>query len=316
MSIEVETMGLVEGTQFLLRRAQREDHASDEEINEAGNIVVALDHFPLALDQAGAYLEETKCRFGDYLSAYQDHRRTLLARRGTQVTNYPDSVATTWSLSFQRVEQANPAVAELLRLCSFLSPDRIPEELIKDGVAHWTPLLQQAAADRFTFNQMIEELLKFSLVKRLAEEQMLSLHRLVQAVQMDTMELEAQSQWARRVVLAVNGAFPHDSKDVSTWPQCLRYLEQAQACDMLIQQHTFMFPDAADLLERAAIYLSEHASHNIAELLFQRTLRIREQSLGPEHPDVASSLNGLAVLYYHQGKYAEAEPVRSVCVKP
>src|SRR5450755_4630849 len=55
-SVEVETMGFLEGTQLLLRRAQRFEQASDEEINQAGNIVVALDHFPLALDQAGAYI--------------------------------------------------------------------------------------------------------------------------------------------------------------------------------------------------------------------------------------------------------------------
>ncbi len=65
-SIEVENMGLMEGTQLLLHRAQREGRASDEEINEATNVVIALDHFPLALDQAGAYIEETRCSFVDY----------------------------------------------------------------------------------------------------------------------------------------------------------------------------------------------------------------------------------------------------------
>ena len=34
-----------------------------------------------------------------------------------------------------------------------------------------------------------------------------------------------------------------------------------------------------------------------------------EKALGPEHPDVATSLNNLASLYYAQGKYAEAEPL-------
>jgi hypothetical protein len=37
----------------------------------------------------------------NYLQLYQTHRSALLARRGAQWTNYPDSVATTWSLSFQ-----------------------------------------------------------------------------------------------------------------------------------------------------------------------------------------------------------------------
>jgi tetratricopeptide (TPR) repeat protein len=302
-------MGLLEGTYLLLRRAQRFKHSSDEEINEVGNIVVALDHFPLALDQAGAYIEETKCRFGDYLETYQNHRKELLTRRGTQATNYPDSVATTWSLSFQKVEQANPAAAELLRLCAFLAPDRIPEELFKDGAAHWPPLLQLAAADLFTFNQMIEELLKFSLVKRLAEDHLLSIHRLVQAVQMDKIESDEQRQWAERVIGAVNEVFPGDSDDVATWPKYLRYLEQSQACDALIQQHMFVLPEAAELLEQTGDYLRAHASYTIAESLYLRALRIWEQLLGPEDTDVAYSLNNLAKLYDDQDKFSEAEPL-------
>ena len=31
--------------------------------------------------------------------------------------------------------------------------------------------------------------------------------------------------------------------------------------------------------------------------------------MGPEHPNVATSLNNLALIYYDQGKYAEAEPL-------
>ena len=34
-----------------------------------------------------------------------------------------------------------------------------------------------------------------------------------------------------------------------------------------------------------------------------------ENALGPEHPNVATSLNNLAGLYEDQGKYAEAEPL-------
>ena len=46
-----------------------------------------------------------------------------------------------------------------------------------------------------------------------------------------------------------------------------------------------------------------------AEPLYQRALAIREQALGPDHPDVALSLNNLAALYRAQGRYAEAEPL-------
>ena len=46
-----------------------------------------------------------------------------------------------------------------------------------------------------------------------------------------------------------------------------------------------------------------------AEPLYRRSLAIREKQLGRDHPDVATSLNNLAVLYQAMGRYAEAEPL-------
>jgi tetratricopeptide (TPR) repeat protein len=46
-----------------------------------------------------------------------------------------------------------------------------------------------------------------------------------------------------------------------------------------------------------------------AEPLYQRALRIDETALGPDHPDVATSLNNLASLYRAQGNYDAAEPL-------
>jgi tetratricopeptide (TPR) repeat protein len=43
-----------------------------------------------------------------------------------------------------------------------------------------------------------------------------------------------------------------------------------------------------------------------ADPLYGRALAIREKALGPEHPDVAVSLNNMASLYYVQGQYAKA----------
>jgi len=276
--------------------------------DEATNVVIALDFFPLALDQAGAYIEETGCGFRGYLKVYQDHRKELLAKRGEQATNYPDSVATTWSLSFQKVKQANPAAAELLRLCAFLAPNKIPDELIMDGAAHWNPPLQQVA-DLFIFDKIMRELLKYSLIKRLSDDKAFSIHSLVQAVQMDTMVLEVRRQWAERVVRAVNDVFPDNPYDIATWPQCLRYLDQVQACNTLIGQYVLPLIEAADLLNRTGFYLSEHALYAIAEPLLKRALLIREQQLGTEHPATALSLHNLAALYQGQGKYTEAEPL-------
>ncbi len=309
-SIEVEKMGLMEGTQFLLRRAQRFDHALDEEVNKAGNVVIALDHFPLALDQAGAYIEETGCGFSDYLQIYQDHRRELLAKRGLQATDYPDSVATTWSLSFHRVEQANPAAAALLRLCAFLAPDAIPEELLSKGASDWSLPLQQAAADAFALDQAIAELLRYSLIKRHDKSSTLSIHRLVQVVLRDTLSSEQQRRWAECVVRAVNSIFP-EGNDAEKWPLCLRYLSQAQMCYELVEQYALQFTAAIYLLSKTAAYLMMHrALYEIAEPLCLRALQMSLLVWDHDHSDTAACLSNLAFLYQKQGKYVEAQSLQ------
>ncbi|HEY0757615.1 MAG TPA: tetratricopeptide repeat protein [Ktedonobacteraceae bacterium] len=305
--LEVDTMGVMEATHLLLRRAHRFSTSSPEELDEAIRLAHALAQFPLAIDQAGAYIEETGCTLSSYLQLYQHYRRELLARRGRQSTGYPESVITTWSLSFAQVEHTNPAAAELLQLCAFLAPDHIPEELLTEGAPYWPAALREAVANPLSFNQLLETLLAFSLVKRLSEDRMLSLHRLVQIVQMERMEAEIHQIWAQSLVRAMHTLFPQDTQDVATWPRCQRYLEQVEACDVLIQRHHLLLPEAANLLDRAGTYVREHMWYTQAEPLYRRALAIREQHLGPEHPETATILHNLAMLQRDTGNFVEAE---------
>ncbi len=115
-------------------------------------------------------------------------------------------------------------------------------------------------------------------MKRLAADRLLSVHRLIQVVQMERMSRQEQCQWAERIVLAVHAVFPRDPEnEVDTWPQCLRSLEQVQACDLLIQEHQLLLPEAADVLDRAGAYLRERALYIQAESLYQQAIRIRER---------------------------------------
>jgi len=43
--------------------------------------------------------------------------------------------------------------------------------------------------------------------------------------------------------------------------------------------------------------------------LFLQALEIIQQLLGEQHPDVATILNNLALLYQSQGKHKQAEPL-------
>lgn len=311
--IPVEKMGLGEGITFLLRRTKvigadaSVSQASQESRDQAAEIVTALDGLPLALDQAGAYIEETRCGFSAYLNLYRTRRKDLLRRRGRVSIDHPESVAATWSLSFQQIEQENSAAADLLRLLTFLNPEAIPEEIIAEGATELGPVLAPVAGDALDLNEAIELLLHFSLLRRDPEARLLSIHRLVQAVLKDGLTKEQQSLWAERAIRATNKTFP--DVDLKTWTECQRCLPHAQSGAAYIQEYELAFPEAARLLNQAANYLSTHAQYPQAEPLLQQSLRIRQQVLEPTHPAIASTLNDLGVLYLTQGKYSESAPL-------
>jgi tetratricopeptide (TPR) repeat protein len=310
--IDVERMVTEEGTLFLLHRAglldldTALDAISEVERAKARELIEEVGGLPLALDQAGAYIEETQCGLAGYLQLYRTRQAELLKRRGRLVTDHPDSVDTTWSLSFEKVERANPVAADLLRLCAFLDPDVIPEELITKGASELGHVLKAVAVEPIRLNEAIADVRTYSLLRR-NPDHTLTIHRLVQAVLKQGMNKNTQRRWAERAVRAVNQAFPE--VEYSTWLQCQHYMPQVQTCAALIDQWGMTFPETAQLLMQAGNYLVESAQYAQAEPLYLIALAISEKMMGPEHSDTASTLHNLADLYEDQGKYEQAEPL-------
>ena len=53
-------------------------------------------------------------------------------------------------------------------------------------------------------------------------------------------------------------------------------------------------------IQHQIVFLANQGKYDDAEPLCKRALTIREETLGPRHPDVASSLNNLAGLLKSQ----------------
>lgn len=310
-SVEVEKLSLQEGMLLLLRwsRLLEDDTPLDAvptvDRVAAERIVKEMDGLPLAIVQAGAFMQETGCSPTDYLDLYATHRRALLARSSRLLLDHPDTVATTWSLSFQQIEQANPAAAELLRLCAFLAPDAIPEELLTRGASELGEVLAAVIADPLQFNETLGVLLRYCLIQRDANTHMLSIHRLIQAVLRESMDQQTQRACAERIVRAINAAFPVASTGVDAHYQS--YLPQVQECAALIEQYQLYFPEAGNLLFQAGALQYFYGFHPQAQVLHQQALAVRSQVFGSDHPAVAESCNALAILARLQGNYERAE---------
>src|SRR5205823_13673332 len=141
----------------------------------------------------------------------------------------------------------------------------------------------------------IAELLKYSLVRRNATTQTLTIHRLVQAVIKDGMDEETQRHWAEQAVRATRQVFPFD--EAAPWPRSQRYLPHALVCEELIKKWEITLDETSTLLHKTGIYLRARGQYQEAAPFYEYALSIREKMYGRNHPDTGFLLNNLANLY-------------------
>jgi tetratricopeptide (TPR) repeat protein len=285
--------------EFLLKRTGQADASA------AGELARELDYLPLALEQAAAYIESAGKTLAAYLAIFRKHQIEVF-RHGEPGTDYPDTVATTWEISFRALEKETPAGAGLLHLCAFFAPDNIPTGMITAGAEHLPEPLRAAVSDALTFDDAVSAIRRYSLLDTDSEAN-LSLHRLVQAVIRDRLDEPGRQQWAEAAVNAVNKAFPNNSDDVRTWKECKRLLPHAIATTDLAEPLGIGLEAVARLLNQTGLYAFGRAEYSNARAAYERALKIDEKALGPDHPNVATDVNNLGSVLQALGDFPGAK---------
>jgi tetratricopeptide (TPR) repeat protein len=304
--LEVFTPG--EAVAFLLARTGSTERATAGEISEL------LGFLPLAVEQAGAYVRQTRLSLHDYLNRLRQYPALTMTRGRPRDRDPADTVATTWQLSMERVRPTPGAVA-LLEVCAFLGPEEIPRELFSQQLNPPTADLEVLAEDPFALDDAVGALRRFGLVK--ADAQTLSVHRLVQQVVRDQVDPEQHRRRATAALRLILAAFPTQHTNPDAWPTYARLLPHVLAVTGAAQRLGIEPDSAAWLLNQAGLYLWQRADHTQAGSLHQRALAIRETRLGSHHPDTAETLNNLAAVLRAQGDLAGARPllVRALAVR-
>lgn len=318
-AIDLEPIGQEEGVLLLLRRAKilapaatpdKVQHlaAANPALTAAAHqVVTELGRLPLAIDQAGAYIEETGCGLAQYVQRYTQQRQALLERRGL-ASDHPESIVATLRLACQRVAEQQPEALELLRCCAFLSAEAIPEELLLAGTDHLGPVLGPMVANAAQLDRALATLRRYSLVQRHPDTRLLSLHQLVQVIVQEELSGQGQELWQQRLVHLLNVVFPAHTErtEPALWEPSERLLPHVMTCTAAIPLH-LQDQDVADVLLNAGRYLFQRSQYDLAASLYQRALQIQEQVSGPGHPKVAGVLESLARLYRYMGNYELAE---------
>jgi len=303
------TIPLEEARDFLLKRTNGRRRKAPDDADRVWDLAQKLDGLPLALEQAGAYIARTRVSFSKYLEVWEEERQREPEWPDQAEMGYPASVATTWKASFERLK---PTGATLLRLCAFLAPDPIPDEMFeseREKVEGACELLrsetgQEKSTD--STHEALAELEGYSLISR--QEATFTVHRVVQEVLQSRIPAERLRDWIEAALEIVNGYSPMPPDDVRTWP-VWNVLRPHAARIVLLADQMGVADPASRLMSQLGEYLYGRGLYTETEPLMRRSLDIAEATFGSKHTNVASCLNNLALLLQAMNRLSEAAPL-------
>jgi hypothetical protein len=233
-------------------------------------------------------MEMTNASPSEFLEAYRESGARLIVEQSVCSSEHT-SVTATFKLAFEKVSEANSAAADLLRLCAFLHPESIPEEVFTEGTAELGDVLGSAVSHRLEWMTTRAEVGRYSLLTYDCWTKTLSIHRVVQAVLQDLMTQKEQRQWAECAVRAVNRAFADAdfTSSFKVWPKYERLVPQAKRCAELIAHFQFSFIETVHLLNQLGLYLYERGLYTEAEPVLKCALSIAERTLQSNNIEVA-----------------------------
>ncbi|GAA2935664.1 hypothetical protein GCM10020221_34300 [Streptomyces thioluteus] len=270
-----------------------------------GELCRALGHLPLALDQAGAYLEETGTEARTYLGLLADDRANTL-RDAANGTARDRTVSAVWTVTLDRLAEQEPVAVELLRALAWFAPTGIPRRLL------------DAMPDRAAAHRAVGRLNAYSMITLKNDDgdpagARISVHRLVQAV---TRTPEAgnphrgpaavREGWTNAVAL-LSAAFPAENAlaDTATWRLLLPHIDAlfAESAD------EDPLPLADALFMNTAVHLIQQSQQHRAVPYLVHVLQAHARDFGPKHPSTLTMRVALASAHEESGDLAHAIPL-------
>lgn len=262
----------------------------DEDENSIVKLTKTLYYFPLALNQASAYIK-THTNINDYIELYSTRQKDYLDKFSGDKNQYMESLWKTWDIALTKL--SGPA-KEILFIASYLYPDEIPIRFF----------------DNFTIEDRgnaIEDLRKHSFIILINNNQSFKIHRLLQEVIRVTSDSDMKNNVTYKekfygldkAINLLKNKFDFHYTQVDNWKLCRQYLTHAQSLaeHAVNIKNEFLHP-GVQLYAQVAMYLT-YAQEDVknAKQTWEKIVTLIKQNYGKDN----SSTLALANIYTHLG---------------
>lgn len=302
-TVEVTPFTVEVGATFLCDRARDDDQGAGRALAKA------LGGLPLALEQAAAYCRQTGRTLAGYLSLYHAQGGARLLEHGAPDIYPRGPVAVTVNLALRLAARRDPAAPKLLSLFAFFAPTEIPLTLPALAPEALPRSLRRIARDPVRLDNAVRVLIETALVAN-DRPGHLRVHQLVQ----DIVRRPPTGRWRRRrgrrwataATRLLISALGNGSADPANLSRVTVFTPHAQA---LIQHLDGRSTDSARLqssISSLAAKMRDAGAVDEARQLVEQVLLVRQQVLGPDHPDTLASYADLAATLSAAGEHGRA----------
>lgn len=315
------------------------------------SLVTEIDGLPLTLNSSGALISRKKWTFNRFWQKYQATPDVVWESEddfSTYQHGEHRSAGKVFSMAYNELieaENTGEAVKTILDSVSFISPDDIPEDLLKEILKNQYDLFAEMPEREDFWDDVREKLTAYDLLKYDVKKEAFTTHRAIQGViqsrlkgkekaicadlsetfvklfpEYDYSNREDCEKYYQHILtlLEIGEKLTVDNKNSSLlYSQLGRYQQQlgnfARAENFFLRaaeiSAIFTGVDSADHaidLNNLALIYRFRAKYDEAIDKYEQALRIDEKTIGKEHPDYATRLNNLANVYLHQGRYSDA----------
>jgi len=302
------------------------------------NLAAALDHIPLAIAQAGAYIKRrgSDCSVESYLAKIEKSgkSRTRLLKSASKELQKElrrdeeaqDSIILTWQVSFDHVRATRPSAADLLSLMSMYNYQGIPKYLLWTRGSDTRPDTELASvsgsverdgdasssasddedSEEDEFEDDVLTLKDFHFISTTSSDTAFEMHRLVQLAAREWLHShELYQEWAQKSVERLNEALPYGRYENREW--CGELYPHVQSTLSLQFDGREASLQRASIQHKAARYNWARGLYSEAEALVAKTYRTRVTMLGLEDDQTLEALNLYGMTMSKQGNHRAAE---------
>ena len=315
--IAIPQMSEKEGIQLVKERLRRTPGPLDD--TTIGELLDELEYIPLAITQAMAFITKRRTTIPQYLERYRksDATRTRMltfefAEHGRQIASL-ESVAKTWSVTFNWIRGNSPRAADLLCLVSFFQHQAIPRQLLltpKGGAGEGPAVKEEENEDEdnFDFEDALDTLCAFSLLDTGRSANVFTTHHLVQLATrwwLQSENPEEKSMWALAALQSVGRHFPMwDTMATGYWSLCEALFPHAElvlayefSSTRLPEHQRTIDLARANLLVTTGHYLVWMSAHEEAIARLEESVALRKSHLGERNVDTLVSMGQVAWFY-------------------